>query len=107
MTPLSKIHEGTRVWVKSNRCQSAATEMKIVRVWEDADSFEFKYGDWSPSIADKDGFSKSTYRGLLSGYDVAETVARWNEPVSFWRETKIVGINLLHGIMGRWGFKMN
>lgn len=45
MIPLSKIHEGCVVEVKS--FNSAVQKRKIIKVWEDADSYEFKYGDWS------------------------------------------------------------
>lgn len=105
MTKLSKTHEGCTVWVKPNSF-SPVQKRKILKVWEDADSYEFKYGNWDESIADKDGFSKSTYRDVLSHWQVTEVLARYDKPLNFWREIKIAAIRVVHLVLERLEFNM-
>lgn len=103
MRNITKTDEGTIVWAKSN-CQSPVQKRKIIRVWEDADSYEFKYGDWEPAICGSDGFSDTTYRDTLSRWKIAETIARYDQPLSFWRELKIGAIRVFHLILERLEF---
>lgn len=106
MRNITKTDEGTVVWVKTVNPydKSAVQKRKIVRVWEDADSYEFKYGDWEPPICDSEGFSNTTYRALLSDFQIAETIARYNQPLDFWRELKISLIRVVHLVMERLEF---
>lgn len=106
MTKLSKTHEGCIVELKSTICSSAAQKVKILRVWEDANSYEFKYGNWSPCIADEDGFSTNSYRGVLDQHAVTEVLARYDKPLNFWREIKIAAIRVVHLILERMEFNM-
>ena len=105
MRKITKTDEGTVAWMKSYD-NSAIQKRKILRVWEDADSFEFKYGNWDSSIADKDGFSYSTYRDTLSQWKIAETIARYDKPLNFWREIKTALIRGIHLLMERMEFNL-
>jgi len=105
MRKITKSDEGAVVWVKPNS-RSAIQKRKILRVWEDADSYEFKYGNWESSIADKDGFSHSTYRDITSHWQIAETISRYDQPLDFWREIKIGAIRMVHLIMERLEFNL-
>lgn len=106
MRNIAKTDEGTVAWVKpTNKYdKSAVLKVKILRVWEDADSLEFRYGNWSGCIADKDGFSLTTYRHPASEWQIAETISRYNQPLSFWRELKISLIRGIHLLMERMEF---
>jgi len=106
MRNITKTDEGTIVWVKTTNPydKSAVQKRKIIRVWEDADSYEFKYGNWEPAICGPDGFSDTTYHSPLSDWQIAETIARYDQPLSFWRELKIASVRLVHLIMERLEF---
>lgn len=106
MTPLSKSHEGCIVWVKPNS-RSVIQKRKIIKVWEDADSYEFKYGNWSESIADKDGFSHSTYRDITSDWSVSEVLTRYDKPLNILTEIKFAIIRTIHLIMERMEFNLS
>lgn len=105
MIPFSKSHEGCVVWVKPNSF-GAVQKRKILKIWEDADSYEFKYGNWSECIADKDGFSKTVYRDVLSHWKVTEVLTRYDKPLNFWREIKFAVIRTIHLILERIEFNL-
>ena len=105
MTPLSKIHEGCIVEVKP-KGNSVIQKRLIVKVWEDANSYEFKYGDWETCIADENGFSKGTYRDTTSEWSVSEVLARYDKPLNFWREIKFAAIRIIHLILERMEFNL-
>lgn len=105
MRKITKTDENTVVWMKPDG-NSAIQKRKILRVWEDADSFEFKYGNWDSPVADKDGFSYSTYRDVTSRWQIAETIARYDQPLNFCREIKIAAIRVIHLFMERMAFNL-
>ena len=100
MRNITKTDEGTVAWMKPSD-NSPVQKRKILRIWEDADSYEFKYGGWHVSITDKDGFSFSTYRDNLSSWKIAETISRYDQPLNFWRELKISLVRGIHLLMER------
>lgn len=106
MRNITKTDEGTIVWVKPTNPydKSPVQKRKIIRVWEDADSYEFRYGDWEPIICGPDGFSDRTYRDISSSWKTVETIARYDQPLSFWRELKIGAIRVVHSILERFEF---
>lgn len=107
MRTITKTDEGTIVWMKPNsESESPVQKRKILRIWEDADSFEFKYGNWNAPIADEEGFSFSTYRDCLSGWKIAETISRYDQPLNFWREIKTALIRGIHLLMERMEFSL-
>ena len=108
MRNITKSDEGTIVWAKPcfPNDQSPVQKRKILRVWEDADSYEFKYGDWAPAICGSDGFSKKAYCSSLSGWKIAETIARYDQPLNFWREVKIAVIRAIRLLMERLEFNL-
>lgn len=113
MRNITKTDENTVVWLKSTRCRSAVQKVKIIRVWEDADSYEFKY-DRSEYVGrptykfmhDEDGFSPDTYRDIISGHKITETIARYDKPLNFWREIKVMLIRGIHLLMERMEFNL-
>ncbi len=104
MRNITKTDEGTIVWAKPINDRSPVQKRKIIRVWEDADSYEFRYGNWEPAICDPDGFSNTVHRSVLSEWKIAETIARYDKPLSFWRELKIGAIRVVHLILERLEF---
>ena len=106
MRNITKTDEGTIVWAKPTNPydKSPVQKRKIIRVWEDADSYEFRYGNWDSCIADENGFSHTTYRDALSSWKIVETIARYDQPLSFWRELKIGAIRVVHLILERLEF---
>lgn len=105
MIPLSKTHEGCIVEVKP-KARSAIQKRLIVKVWEDADSYEFKYGNWSECIADENGFSKGTYRDITSEWSVSEVLTRYDKQLNFWCEIKFAAIRIVHLILERMEFNL-
>ncbi len=109
MKNITKTDEGTVVWAKPK--SGAVQKRKIIRVWEDADSYEFKYcwdhylgNDGLKFMIDNDGFSRQSYQDVASNWKIAETIARYDQPLSFWRELKIVAIRVVHLILERLEF---
>lgn len=86
MRNITKTDEGTIAWVKTANPfdKSAVQKRKITRIWEDADSYEFRY--------------------RISDWQIAETIARYDQPLNFWREIKIGAIRIVHLIFERLEF---
>jgi len=113
MRNITKADEGTVVWMKPSNPNSSVMLRKIVRVWEDADSYQYKsdrkqyIGDNKSSFMhDGEGWSKEVFEDTISRWQIAETIARYDQPLNFWREIKIAVIRLVHLTMERFEFNL-
>ena len=110
MRNITKTDEGTVAWLKPSG-NSPVQKRKITRIWENANSYEFKYDrsqfadlKHMSYMHDGEGFSPETYRDVLSHWKITETIARYDQPLNFWREIKVSLIRGIHLIMERMEF---
>ena len=113
MRHITKTDEGTAAWMKPSGPNSPVMLRKIVKVWEDADSYEYKSdrrhylnnGKYS-FMHDGEGWSEEVFQDVTSRWKIAETVSRYNQPLSFWREIKLAAIRGIHLLLERMEFNL-
>ena len=111
MRNITKTDEGIAAWMKPSGPNSPVMLRKIVKVWEDADSYQYKsdsrhYLNNSKYsfMHDGEGWSEEVFQDVTSRWKIAETVSRYNQPLSFWREIKLAAIRGIHLFMERMEF---